>query len=78
MTFDSGATVESRTALFSRETEQGRINDWDVYPQGGFVAIIEPPTPEVEPGDAEAAEVVPFRTYFVVNWVQEMLKRVGG
>jgi Tol biopolymer transport system component len=78
MTFDSGATVESQTAIFSRETEQGRIIDWDVYPQGGFVAIIEPPTPEDEPGDGEPAQAVPYRTYFVVNWVQELLRRVGG
>jgi serine/threonine-protein kinase len=78
MTFDSGAIVASRRAILYRETEYGRIIDWDVYPQGGFVAIIEPPTPAAQPGDGEPAQAVPYRTYFVVNWVQEMLKRVGG
>ncbi|MEJ2206864.1 MAG: hypothetical protein P8170_22475, partial [Gemmatimonadota bacterium] len=77
LSFDSGVTVESRRALFARDTELGRLTDWDVHPDGGFIGVIEPDAPEEE-DDEERARIAPARGYVVVNWVEEMLRRVSG
>ncbi len=76
LSFDGGATVTSRRALFARGGEHGRLHTWDVHPDGGFVGTIEPPSRESEA--AEADEVVRPRGYLVVNWLEEIRRRMGG